>query len=316
VEDGSPKPPNQAEAAAQSLKAALIGLAAGGSNAKLDVSADGTVTVSGGSLNLNDSAIIPAGVTLKVADDGTLAVPASKKLVVTGDLEVEGGISVPASAEIEVGTGATYILKSDASGTNEGTVTVKAGGTIYSGAPIAISGAGTNVVEGGGTVYFNDTGAGDPFIGSITNGNAIFQVPAGSTFSYDNDKFIVDGSVTLNKYFLVSARDEQLQLTASSTLTVKAELRLRNSWNDGGGFAAYGVVGGSSSQILITTGSINVSKGDGGAPNESNFTDDGNTVVGGTGDNAIPGSRSYTWTTGMTVAFPGDSSHHDGWKKD
>jgi hypothetical protein len=119
--------------------------------------------------------------------------------------------------------GGTYTLDG-ATGTNTGTVTVKNGGVIKSVA--TITGAGINTVEQGGTVYFND-GTGEPFIG--TDSSAIFQLGANGKFSYNNDSYTVEGSVTLNDTDGVAndppdvwiIGDEQvLTITRGGTLTI------------------------------------------------------------------------------------------------
>jgi hypothetical protein len=301
----TPPPANPAQAA-KGLADGLKGII--GSTATVNAYDNGLVTVSGGTLTFPTPVDIPADVTLRVASGGTLEVgTGTERLVVNGVLEVESGgtITVANGEKIEVGPGGTYILPAGANGTNNGTVIVKAGGTILSDANI--TGTGTNIVEGGGTVYFKD--ADDPIIGSSTNEDAIFQVPVGSKFQYNNDFYIVDGNVTLNKPFLVSAINEQLKITANSTLTLKAELKLRDSYPGSPG-PVYGAIGELGSPpanpakiVIADGGSINVSIGlPAGAPNESNFYCNNNgspQQEGGTGrpdaGSVISGPYTYTW---------------------
>jgi hypothetical protein len=162
----------------------IVGGMGGAANTTVNGS---TVTVTGDVTIRNGVVTVPTGVTLAVADGVNLMVAAGSTLSVPTGATVNAG----ANAAIEV-SGA-YNLGDGVTGENNGTVTVKSGGTIRNGTShlnnddedvgtgISITGDGTNIVESGGTVYFG--GRTTPFIGGPAT-TANFQVQPNAKFSY------------------------------------------------------------------------------------------------------------------------------------
>jgi hypothetical protein len=325
VEDGSPKPPNQAEAAGLSLKAALIRNADPDSDANLSVDADGSVIISGGTLtfsNASPSTVeIPPGVTLKVANNGILDVPDSVTLRVKGTVENSGTIAVGDTGSYEIVPGAvinntgainvsgTYTIIAGAGGSNTGVVTVKDGGTIISNAPI--SGNGTNTVEAGGTVYFAADDSGDPIIGKAAD-NAIFQpeaasgaTPAGK-FSYGNGFYAVEaGVVTLGANYDLDTNGVTLTIKAGAKLSIPASktLKLKNTKTSTKLFTLKGIAG---ALVEVANNGVIICESDGLAewPLEtiSNFYANTGAVESGTPaannltyTNSSGSAKVYTW---------------------
>jgi hypothetical protein len=233
------------------------------------VNPDNTVT-------LNSSQTIGSTVRLTVPTGVTLVVPNETTLTVNGTLSVADNATVnltAATAAIEVS--GTYELGNGVTGTNDGTVTVKSGGTIHNKVNVKIGGSGTNVVEAGGTVYFSDTVL---FVGS-EDVDAVFQLGADATFSFDDSGFELDGVATLNTgnndaktIFDLNAGAQALTLTAGSTLTVNDEKTLAITRI--GDRSGPGVVGAPGARIVVT-GILDVS----GDSDNSNFYNNAGTTI-------------------------------------
>jgi hypothetical protein len=237
----------------------------------------------GVTLTLTEGATVTS--TITVGSDATVAIPAGKDLIVsTGTINNAGAIEV---------TG-TYTLQNTAHGANTGTVTVKSGGQINSGAPI--SGNGINVVESGGKVSFNDTGS-PLFIDNSTGLIKLSTSPAGK-FSYGNGFYAVEaGEVTLDGAALLDSQAEPLTIKAGAKLIIdgtNGDLTLRNST------AANPTLRGlDGAQIEIeSSGSITFASG---AGVEVNFYDST-----GTQESSPPADDdTYTWGTVPGESFSG-----------
>jgi hypothetical protein len=186
---------------------AAITVGAGSSlNVEGDLSTTEAITVaSGAGLNVTGS--------LSSTDETNIASGAS--LNIAGNYESSGVVNNAGTIEVE----GVYTLD-NVTGTNTGNVTVKDGGIIYSVA--SISGTGINTVEQGGKVYFND-GTGDPFVGSMSDATALFQLDTGGKLSYNNASYIVEGPVTLNDLDGGTSTPEIWLNVDAQTLTIKKD---------------------------------------------------------------------------------------------
>jgi hypothetical protein len=323
--DGSPKPPNQAEAAGLRLKADLIGWADSSSDANLSVAADGSVTISGGTLTFTATTVeIPPGVTLKVANDGVLEVPASGTLRVKGTVENSGNIDVAATGTYQIVPGAvinnnntgrisvsgTYDLNPGASGTNNGRVTVENDGVINSYAHIA--GNGENIVKKGGKVYFT---AGELITGDSTDTtpSPIFELDTDAQFSYGNGFYSVDaGTVKIKKRVTIDGNLTTLYIAAGATLELAsgADLGLEIK-NDANNNALRGFGEGTAPKIKVTDGTHWVYRETGQVvnfyyDNGTNVVKDITNVLSG----SLPTNKEYSWSDDAN----GDDTDGDwGW---
>jgi fibronectin-binding autotransporter adhesin len=207
------------------------------------------------------------------------------------DLTVTGG-TISNDGNIDLTGTSTYTIASGVTGTNEGTVNIGAGATVYSNA--RIEGDGENVVAGGGTVYFAGDTAASHIVGPVSDGGAIFQVNGGATFTYTNGGYAInDGTVIFNGpwAFVLDATDVPLVIGSNNgQLTVPAgkTLRLKNSGAGGVQTVSGAAVG---AKILVT-GTLQLEDAV-----ASNFYDSTNNLISGVGTITIPASAStYDWS--------------------
>jgi hypothetical protein len=239
------------------------------------------VSVIGNTASINGPVTLPAGsntikpgVTLDVKPTYTLTVPNSAIMTVTptATVTVKGILTqageVNNEGTIEVPTGGVYnITNAGTSGTNNGTITIKAGGAIKAGGSNLVNGTGLHVVEVGGEAYYNDV----VLVGYSGSTSPIITLANGS-FSWNNEQYNLNGDATLNSAFRFAGTSETLTLKILSgkTLTIKNSL--------------LGSIAGQ--KIDNTEGTITI--GDGGT----------NNFYGGS-DSESPGSYIYIWTANV-----------------
>jgi hypothetical protein len=246
-----------------------------------------TVTITGPVTIPDGNTAIASDVTVEVAAGQTLTIPAAATVSVASGatLTVEGTVTQAGtlnnSGEIEIPSGGVYELtNTGVSGTNTGTVTVKAGGAIKAGGSHTVDGSGLNIVEVGGEAYYNN----NLLIGHSTSTSPIVELADGS-FSWNNEQYNLNGNAALKSNFQFAPTSATLTLTIASgkTLTITALL-----------------VGSMAGQKIDNTkgGTITVS---GGGTN--------NFYVNGTSSPETPGTSVYTWT-----ANAGGSGNY-GWER-
>jgi hypothetical protein len=163
------------------------------------ISNTGTLEVGTGVTLTTDDSITNSG-TLTV--DGNLMVDVSGSIVNNGNIDVNG----------------TYTLTAGATGTNNGKVNIGATAELHAGQDVRFGGNGTNEVQAGGKVYFDDETY--PFIGTGSDTDAVFQLTGvGSTFTYNNDQYILNGTATLND--ASGNSDADVRLNPQTKLTIK-----------------------------------------------------------------------------------------------
>jgi hypothetical protein len=243
-------------------------------------------------------------------------------VTLTKDVTITEKATVADGVTLEVPTGKTLTIKEGATVTNNGEVVIKSGGVSKSHDNDNSAGAtGFTVVETGGKAYFRD----NLFFGPAATGGGTapnFEIGSGSTFSFNNTSFVIDGNVTLNgiedydtgtfgddvKAMTLVASLQTLTLNPGSTLTIASGVILNLS--------------GSSQKQVIVKGS-----GSGAAPkvvlkanatlwhyNGINFySNAGVAFTWGEGNKTHTATteETYTWTDDANSTTAGNQS---GWK--
>jgi hypothetical protein len=180
---------------------------------------------------------------------------------------------------IDIAEGGVYeVTNTGLSGTNAGTITVKAGGAIKAGGSNLVNGSGLHVVIVGGEAYYDNV----VLVGYSGSTSPIITL-ADESFSWNNEQYNLNGNATLNQNFRFAATSDTLTLTIATdkTLTIKALL-----------------LGSREGQKIDNT--------------EGTITYDGGTnnfYVNGTSTAETPSNYVYTWT-----ANAGGSSSY-GWER-
>jgi hypothetical protein len=204
----------------------------------LFVSNSATLTVTGeievaegGEITVDDGSTLEVAGTLTVAEGGILEVTGALEvdgtLDVAGTLEVAGSLDIPETSEVAVEDGGEYVLVADATGSNEGTITVKDGGSTWS-QDVDITGDGVNVIKKGGKAYLSGTTAATRLymIGGddVNAGEALNTVPIiwlesdDAKLTFNDTTYRLDGEATLNG--LSNGTDNAFSLNESQTLTI------------------------------------------------------------------------------------------------
>ncbi|MFP3090149.1 hypothetical protein LQZ21_07455, partial [Treponema sp. TIM-1] len=139
----------------------------------------------------------------------------------SGLLSLTNGIFTNLSGgTLTVNSGGEFVLDT-VSGTNEGRIIIKSGATTRSKNGSSLVGSGLTVVERGGKAYLYPGGTETLYVGA--EAAAVFQIVSG-TFSFNNTKFVLDGTGNANGrsggYEISST--QHLEITPGSVLTVPA----------------------------------------------------------------------------------------------
>jgi hypothetical protein len=162
-------------------------------------------------------------------------------VTLTADVTIKADISVEDGVKVDV-SNKTLKVETGKKLTNNGTVTIKSGGTIEYGAGVGHPGTGDNVVEAGGTLRFN--GLARAFVGANTDNAAQLKLTSGS-FTYNSTGLILNGNVTLNDTWdpedllWIGSGENSLTIGANSTFTVPGGRVLRVGAGDSGGTLTF-----------------------------------------------------------------------------
>jgi hypothetical protein len=199
-----------------------------------DVAVSGNTVALTADLTLDTAVTVPTGVKLVVSADLTLGIASEATLSIaqgaTLEVDEEGTLTVASGGTLDVAGAVTVASGGDltldgATGTLAGTITVQPGGESHSNGG-TLEGDGKNIVEAGGKADFGD---GYFFISDNTDEDAVFQLDANSTFSFNNAGYELDGAATLNgrddpsddtRNWWLLTDDQSLTLKAGSVLTV------------------------------------------------------------------------------------------------
>ncbi|MDR1468779.1 MAG: hypothetical protein LBT00_05750 [Spirochaetaceae bacterium] len=183
-----------------------------------------TVTLTAAPTISGSTVTVPFGVTLAVDGSVTLTIGSGKTLT------VEGTLDIPDTGEVVVESGGEYVLGANASGTNEGTITIESGGSTW-GKGGNITGEGVTVVEKGGKAFLDaENGAKIYMIGDapVLDGEAANLAPiilltgAEAELTFNNTTYRLDGDATLNGIWNGNSEspDNVFSLDESQTLTI------------------------------------------------------------------------------------------------
>jgi hypothetical protein len=286
------------------------------------------VTVNGATVTLTADVTIDAGTTATVGSGVTLDVAANKTLTVNGAIDNSGNIEVSGTYIVPAPTG-------DISrGSNNGTVTVKSGGTLESYANL--DGTGTNTVEAGGKVAFKKTGAEGSttpkyIAGSSGDSPELFVLnagtdggPTGGTFTFGNGFYILGGSVSVNATWvqvnegLIITKDVSFSLAENAVLTIPngKMLTLKNSTD--GDTTAHWFLGASGAKVVVAGTAANAgalwfdNRSSGGADIRNFYGSDGTTSAATTQTDT---TNIYAVTAGTYVwSDTAGGTDKPGWK--
>jgi hypothetical protein len=234
--------------------------------------------------------------------------------------QVGGTLNINKNADITVENGGKLILTDGASGTNNGTITIKSGGASYdlsSGGGSLTSSADTkDVIEAGGKVYTGGTSDETNLrIGSTDDAKAIIQLVDGD-FTGTKGVYTLNGNAFIRGGY--GLHHQQLIVKAGKKLTIElTHAGARTStpygvflWSDIVNDTKITGEAGATIEVITPTtadvvgGLIYISEEDAGAV--VNFYDENGTKLTVTNGYTIVGAGTYKWESVAGV---------NGWKK-